>query len=160
VTPYTKYLIGSQVHPSTLEGLPFERTFIWHTGLTEANEKFIQEKLGYYFPIPGGSTVVLRALPLLRLLGFCRVHLFGFDSCVLRNQHHAYPQSENDNEPLIPVTCGGKVFECAPWMLSQASEFRDIVILLGNEMELAVYGDGLIAQMVATGASFSTQQEE
>lgn len=160
VTAYTKYLIGSQVHPSTLEGLPFERTFLWHSGLTDANEQLIRDKLGYFFPIPGGSTVMLRAIPLLRMLGFWRLHLFGFDSCVFNGRHHAYAQSENDNEPLIPVTCGGKTFECTPWMLSQASEFRDMVKFMGNEVELAVYGDGLIANMIASGASFSTQEKE
>jgi SAM-dependent methyltransferase len=160
ITPYTKYLIGSQAHPSTLEGLPYEQTFLWHSGLTEANDRFVQDKMGYYFPVPGGSTVVLRAIPLLRMLGFWRLHLFGFDSCVTKEQHHAYAQTENDNEPLVPVTCGDRMFECTPWMLSQASEFRDIVKFMGDEVELAVYGDGLIANMVSTGAVFSTQQKE
>lgn len=159
VTPYTKYLIGSQVHPSTLDGLPYDRTFLWHSGLSEENEKMIQEKLGYYFPSPGGSTVTLRAIPLLRMLGFYRIHLFGFDSCVTGTQHHAYAQPENDNEPIITVECGGKIFNCSPWMLSQASEFRDMVKLMGDVVELAVYGDGLIAQMITTGASFSTTEE-
>jgi hypothetical protein len=43
-------------------------------------------------------------------------------------------------------------------MTSQASEFRDLVRFLGDEVELAVYGDGLIAHIVATGATFSKKE--
>lgn len=159
VTPYTKYLIASQVHPATLENLPKDRTFLWHSGISQKNEELVRDKTGYFFPIPGGSTVVLRAIPLLRMLGFCQIHIFGFDSCVQDGGvHHAYDQPENDREPLISVTCGGRTFSCTPWMLSQASEFRDLVGFLGNEVELAVYGDGLISQMIATGATLSKQE--
>ena len=160
VMPLTKYLIASQVHPSTLEGLPRERTLLWHTGLVESTERLVREATGHFFPIPGGSTIVLRSIALLRMLGYWRLHFFGFDSCVMPDgAHHAYAQPENDNEVLIPVTCGGRTFECTPWMLSQASEFRDVVKFLGDEVELAVYGDGLIANMIATGASLSTKEQ-
>lgn len=155
-----KYLIASQVHSSTLDGLPRDRTYLWNSGISEANENLIRELTGYYFPVPGGSTVVLRSLALLRILGFWKIHLFGFDSCVKPNgQHHAYDQAENDNELLIPVTCGGKTFECTPWMVSQASEFRDVVKFLGDEVEIAVHGDGLIAAIIENGASFSQLKE-
>jgi SAM-dependent methyltransferase len=159
VTGYTKYLIASQAHMTTLEPLPRERTFLWHSGLSDANEALVREVLGgQFWPIPGGSTVVLRAIPLLRLLGFWRIHLFGFDSCVRMNgEHHAYAQAENDREILVPVELGGKVFQCAPWQVSQATEFRDLVAFLGDEVECAVYGDGLIASMVETGAQISTE---
>ena len=155
------YMIASQVHPSTLEGLPRDRTFLWHSAISDENAALVRELTGHFFPVPGGSTVVLRAIPLLRMLGFWRIHLFGFDSCVKREDgaHHAYPQPENDGEHFFPVTCGGRQFWCAPWMVSQASEFRSLVRSLGDEVELAVYGDGLIAQIVETGASFSTPEE-
>jgi hypothetical protein len=158
VMPDCRYLIASQVHPKALEGLPRERTYLWHTGGVSAEaEALVIERTGCFFPVPGGSTVVLRAIPLLRMLGFWRMHMFGFDSCVLPDAHHAYSQPENDHEPVIPVTCGGRTFECAPWMVSQASEFRDLVKFMGDEVELAVYGDGLIAQIIKTGASFSAK---
>lgn len=156
VTPYTKYLVASQCHPSTLEGLPRERTFLWHSGLSDANEALVRERNGgLYFPVPGGSTVVLRSIPLLRMLGLASVHLFGFDSCVEGERHHAYAQQENDGEPVVPVACGGRTFYCTPWHLSQAAEFRDLVAFLGNEVEMAVYGDGLVAHMIETGAQIS-----
>jgi len=155
-----RYLIASQCHPSTLKDLPKERTYLWHSGLNEANEKLIAERGLPYFPIPGGSTVVLRALPLLRMLGYARMHLFGFDSCVAEDAHHAYPQAENDKQTAIPVACGGRVFQCVPWQVSQASEFRDLVKFMGDEIELAVYGDGLIAHMLQTGADMFDNLKE
>ncbi len=121
--------------------------------ISDENEKLAREKLGgFFYPVPGGSTVVLRAIPLLRMLGFRRMHVFGWDSCVSGDEHHAYPQAENDRQPTFPVTVGGRVFWCVPWHMSQACEFRDLVRFLGDEVELAVYGDGLIAHMLQTGA--------
>lgn len=160
VLPQCRYLIASQVHPGTLAGLPKDKTLLWHSGVSDQNEQLIREKQdGLFFPTPGGSTVTLRAIPLLRMLGFKRFHIFGFDSCVntTDGKHHAYDQKENDCEPVIPVTCGGRMFLCTPWMTSQASEFRDLVKFLGDEVELAVYGDGLIAHIIETGASFSKE---
>jgi SAM-dependent methyltransferase len=149
-----KYLIASQADPSTLEGLPEETTSIWHSGISDANEALARSKLdGFFFPVPGGSTVTLRAIPLLRMLGFARIHVFGWDSCVMGDEHHAYGQAENDGQPTVPITCGGRTFWCVPWHVSQASEFRDLIKFLGDEIELAVYGDGLISHMLQTGAS-------
>lgn len=162
VQPDCIYLMSSQVHPATLEGLPHERTYLWHSGISAEAEQLVRDKCqGLYFPVPGGSTVLLRAIPLLRMLGFWRLHIFGWDSCVFDGaDHHAYRQPENDGEPLVPVTCGGKTFTCAPWMVSQASEFQDLIKFMGNEVELAVYGDGLIAQIVKTGATLAAEAEK
>ena len=158
VLEQTKYLIASQVHPSTLDGLPKDRTYLWHSGISPENEKLVRDRNGgHFFPIPGGCTVVLRAIPLLRMLGFYRLHMFGFDSCIRGEEHHAYAQAENDGEQLIPVSVGGKTFQCAPWMVAQASEFRDVVGLMGDEVELAVYGDGLIAAIISAGAELSEE---
>ena len=161
VSPECLYLLASQVHPKTLEGLPRERTFLWHSGVTEEAEALIREQSGSFYPIPGGSTVALRAIPLLRMLGFWRLHIFGLDSCVWRSNatHHAYPQPENDEEHLFPIVVGGRQFFCAPWMVAQASEFRGLVRLLGDEVEMEVYGDGLIAHIIATGAELADFKE-
>lgn len=154
--PTCRYLIASQCHPSVLEGLPRERTYLWHSGINDENEALVRERTGQFFPVPGGSTVVLRAIPLLRMLGFARMHFFGFDSCVSADgAHHAYSQAENDDQPLVPVTCGGRVFMCAPWMLAQAQEFQGIVQFMGDEVELSIHGDGLIATILQTGAQLA-----
>jgi hypothetical protein len=152
--PDCKYLMASQVSPKVMACLPRDRTWLWHSGINKDGEKLARElNNGLFFPIPGGCTVVTRAIPLLRMLGFSKIHVYGFDSCMNAGVHHAYAQTENDGELVLPVSCGGRTFECTPWQVTQAQEFMGLVSLLGSEMELAVYGDGLIAQIINTGAS-------
>lgn len=155
VMPDTKYLIASQCAPSVLDGLPKDRVVLWHSGMSADMRNWVRKRVGYCFPVLGGSTVMLRAIPLMRMLGFKRMHIFGFDSCVRAGEHHAYRQVENDGEAIIPVTCGGRTFECTPWQAHQAGEFRDLVGAMGDHVELAVYGDGLIAHMIQTGAEMA-----
>lgn len=149
-----KYLISSQCHPSVLEGLPRERTYMWH-GSWDLLKPIINAKREQWFQIPGGSTVMLRAIPLLRLLGFKKYHLFGFDSCLADDKHHAYEQPENNSEQIFPVSVGGRQFRCHPWMISQAQEFMDLIKFLGQEIDIEVYGDGLIKHILTTGAELA-----
>jgi hypothetical protein len=159
VQPDTKYLGASQAHPATLDGLPYANTYLWHSGISEEAQEIVRERCGVFYPVPGGSTVILRALPLLMMLGFYKFHIYGFDSCVM-DGHHGYAQAENDGEPLLPVRCGGRLFECSPWMLMQANEFRDIVGLLGDGVQIQVHGDGLIAHMLMTGANLAAEEKQ
>lgn len=149
-----KYLIASQCHPSVLEGLPKDRTLLWHTTMHTLRDT-INEARELWYGVPGGSTVMLRAIPLLRMLGFKRFHLYGFDSCLMGKDHHAYAQPENDSEVVIDTIVGGRVFKCHPWQIAQAQEFMDLIKFLGDEIELEVYGDGLINHILRTGAELS-----
>jgi SAM-dependent methyltransferase len=167
-----KYLLASQCDPSVFEGLPPDRTYLWHT-----NQALIRDLLDAQYPggwhaIPGGSTVLLRALPLMRMLGYRKFHLYGCDSC-LRNvpdgstigrtdlppQHHAYAQPENDKGLVIPVTLTGssQIFYCHPWMISQAQELMEMIRIFGSEIELAIHGDGLLAHILETGAKLARE---
>lgn len=143
-----KYLIASQCDPSVFEGLPLDRTFIWHTTF-DGLDDLLKVRYKYVFPVPGGSTVLLRAIPLLRMLGFKKFHLYGCDSCVtVDGEHHAYEQKENDNAMVVPVIVAGRVFSCTPWMISQAHEMQDLIRAIGEEIELEIYGDGLLAYIL------------
>ena len=153
-----KYFLASQCNPVCFEGLPKDRTYLWHTQSSKISETIAQEHDTWY-PIMGGSTVLLRAIPLFRMLGFKRFHLFGCDSCLEDEKHHAYEQVENDGQLVIPVDVGGKIFSCNPWMASQAQEFIDLITVLGNEIELEVYGGGLLHHILETGASYTDIKE-
>lgn len=164
VLPLTQYLICSQVHPSVLEGLPVDRTLLWHT-TADFTYEVLKERYPLCFPVPGGSTVLLRSIPLLRTLGYRKFHLFGCDSCVVTTGgdgtlHHAYQQPENDKDAVIPVVMnpGGRVFGCTTWMLSQAQEFMDLIKFMGNTVELEVYGDGLLAHILKTAAELPDEE--
>lgn len=153
-----KYLIASQCNPAVLDGLPKDRTLLWHTS-AESIKDLLDAQYAVWWGIPGGSTVMLRAIPLLRMLGFKRFHLYGFDSC-LADGHHAYAQPENDSEHVISATVGDRVFQCHAWMLSQAQEFIELCKFMGDEIELQVRGDGLISHIIETGAAMDDVKPE
>lgn len=170
VQPSTIYLMGSQVDPSVLEGLPKERTLLWHTTAEAIRDILEAECPGKWFGVPGGSTVLLRAIPLLRMLGYSRFHLFGMDSCVkeARNTgsewrhytHHAYAQPENDGVPLFPATVGGRVFQCTAWQVAQAQEFMNLIRVMGDMFEIEIHGDGLLSWILQHGAQVDIDLEE
>jgi len=156
-----KYLISSQCDPSVFENLPKDRTFIWHTS-AEMISDILQEFYPIqYWTIPGGSTVLLRAIPLMRMLGYRKFILYGCDSCLTGDDHHAYEQKENDTELVLPVIVnpGGRLFHCHTWMISQAHEFLDLIKYLGNEIELDMKGDGLLSHILQVGAEQAEIQE-
>lgn len=150
-----KYLISSQCHPAVFDSLKgFESQIsIWHSALSDKISEVLDEIYDKkWYPVPGGSTVMLRALPLLRMLGFKKFEIYGFDSCLIDEQHHAYEQKENDYKGVLNVTCGDRVFKCHAWMASQAQEFLDLMQKLADEIQLEIFGDGLIAHIIRTGA--------
>lgn len=158
VLPNVKYLIASQCHPSVLENLPKEQTLLFHCTLCDAAEEILDAQYGaWWFAIPGGSTVTLRAFTLMRLLGWWRFHVYGFDSCFVGEKHHAYPQVENDGDIRqigdVAVPNNTQTFRCAPWMVAQAQEFVDQVRAFGDEVTMCVYGTGLIANIIQSAAA-------
>lgn len=157
--PDCKYFIASQCDPSVFEKLETvkDQTYIWHTSAEEIQES-LQEVYPKCYPVPGGSTVLLRAIPLFRMLGFKRFHILGCDSCLEDGAHHAYAQPENDEQVVIPVRVGDKEFQCNPWMVSQAREFIDLIGCMGDVMELEIYG-GLLLQILKSGADRAALKE-
>lgn len=152
-----KYLLASQCHPDAFIDLPKDNTLLWHTRMSDIKD-ILDETYGEgkWWHVPGGSTVLLRVIPLMRTLGYKRFHLFGCDSCLDEGKaHHAYSQPENDSDIVLPVRCHptGRIFWCHPWMIAQATEFIGLIAIFGNEMELQVHGDGLLAHILETGAS-------
>lgn len=159
VVPGCKYAISSQCDPSIVASLPREQVLLWH-GSGEKVQEWLGEydrahnQVREYYPVPGGTTVTLRALPLLAMLGFRRINVYGFDSCVRAGRHHAYAQPENDADGLIPISVNGRGFLCAGWMVQQCKEFMEIMryILIPAGVELAVHGDGMIAAVLEAAA--------
>lgn len=126
--PGTDYWISDECHPDILKVLPRWTTYLW-----DRNK------------LDGGSTVMLCAIPLLKFAGVKKIHVFGFDSCIL-DKHHGYPQAENDADTVMRFNLEGRLFSATPWMISQAEEFLEKQKDWG--MNLKVYGDGLIAWML------------
>jgi hypothetical protein len=142
-----KYLLASVCHPDVVKAAPQDRTILWHPGPNNDVAEVLKEYDGEHFPVNGGSTVMLRGIPLLRMLGYRKFHCYGWDSCLMGDEHHAYTQDENDEAEIMTMIVGGREFKCRLWMATQAQEFIWIQKLLGD-VELAVYGDGLIAHLI------------
>ena len=170
LTDTTKYIIASQCHPSVFDDLPLDRTFVWQVSISPEIVDHVNKHYGKqyedWYPMPGGSTVMLRAFPLLRSLGYHKIHAYGFDSCVFPGKyHHAYDQVENDDGGPIEMTaCKNsrfeKVFLCHPWMVYQVKEFQLMSTRLLQDVDLIVYGDGLIAYMIKVAAEEADETEE
>lgn len=156
--PQTKYFIASQCDPVVFDALESFETFIWHapipreTGDPRANvwregrkfyrDYYLSDK--NYLIVPGGVTVTAKTVMLAYWLGFRNIHIFGFDSCWMDGEHHAYEQPEN-RDKSVRFKLGERWFNCAPWMAHQADSFFKLVVNLPDNLNLVVHGDGLIA---------------
>ena len=155
------YIMASQIHPELVDKLPPERTYLFQANCDPRSAEICKELVGEmykdWFPVPGGSTVMLRCLPALQMMGFRSIEIYGFDSCFMGDkEHHAYPQVENDiSEANINrvgmISNNGKTFAVDGWMLCQCKEFMDIRQRLIRKLDIKVHGDGLIAHCLEAG---------
>jgi hypothetical protein len=169
--PGCRYLLASQCAPETFEACENRDTTIFHCVGSDEEDAVIKAHYdGHYHAVGGGTTVMLRAITLLRMLGFFRMDIYGMDSCWLEGKHHAYGQPENDHDQAHPVWLVPKhpmtgeslperkrKFLCDPWHMKQAEEFQSMVKAFGHMFLLNVHGDGLIANMLRMGAEMSRE---
>jgi hypothetical protein len=168
--PQCFYFAASQCHGDVWRTLAQrERTFIWHS----VNPKYPERPVldAYYgpkqwTPIPGGTTVVTRALTLLRTIGYLRFDLFGIDCCWLGGKHHAFDQPENAKDRRFKFTvvpARGELtprrFVCSPWMMKQAEDVLQMVRVNGDSFLLNIHGDGMLAYMFKSGADVVVSEE-
>lgn len=161
--PDCRYLLASQCHPAVFEAVA-DRANVWLWHAVAAREGPVAAALDAYYlqrwtPIPGGTTVAMRALILLRTLGFLRFDLFGIDSCWLDGQHHAFEQPENAGDRQVRCTVApsdrpdlARDFVCAPWHCQQLDDFLHTVRLRGQDFQLRVHGRGLLAYVLEAAA--------
>lgn len=146
---YTQFFVCSHAHPALFDELEGYDVHMFHCpGSKEAAKVINEHFFGMWAPLKGGTTVGLRAIYLLHMLGSRRVSIYGMDSCYSNGHHHAYPQRENDAKRYWVVRCGGRKFKTTPWMASQAEEFVQMQATAPEDLELAVHGDGLIAHWI------------
>jgi hypothetical protein len=167
--PQCKYLLSSQCHPDTwarLEGR--EHVWIWHSGSGAGAQKDLLDAYycGQWAVTAGGTTVAMRALHLLRALGYIRMDLFGIDSCYLGDAHHAYAQPENDKDGRLKLTINPswnpqekQTFYCAPWHIKQLEDFLQTVRINGEHFLLNIHGNGLLAFALGAGSAVEWSQD-
>jgi hypothetical protein len=169
--PRCRYFIASQCDPATWAALgDREDVWIFHAaaGDNDAIKPVLDEFYGgRWLPTPGGTTVILRAISVLRMTGFLRFDLFGVDSCYMDGQHHAYPQPENEQDKRFPFKVHptghpemARTFQCAPWHISQLECFLQNVRINGEHYLLNVHGDGLLAYALKASAEVEWSVDE
>lgn len=138
-------LYSAQCHPLVLgKAMLAGRLILWCPSIANIL-KILNEYGKTAAIIQGGSSVGLKAIALAHVLGHKAVHLYGYDSSYRDNNNHAYPQPLNDKERVIDITMNGREFRAAPWMATQACEFKDsLPNFINMGLELYVHGDGLI----------------
>jgi hypothetical protein len=151
-----RYYVASQCHPDAWAAVKDADTWIWHACRPEDEER--RNLLDAYYGgrwhgIPGGTTVTIQAVMLLRSLGFLRFDLFGVDSCMASSlQHHAYSQPENDADDVLKVEVfptsrpnETRRFLCTAWHLQQFAELLKVIRLNHKNFSVNVHGNGLLA---------------
>lgn len=139
------YLISAFCHPDVFEVLKGYKVTLWMSDMDGVMPmvQAIEDKPVCL--VGGGATVGLKTMPMTYLMGFRKMHLFGFDSSYRGDANHAYTQPMNDKESRIEVFANGRKFTCAPWMAKQAHEWQQWARkLTALGVEIWVHGDGLI----------------
>jgi hypothetical protein len=167
--PGCRYYLASQCHPDIWAAVAGrEYAAIFHAigeeeGVSEILNAYY---LGQWTKVPGGTTVVMRALTLMRLLGYLRFDLFGVDSCFMGEAGHAYAQPENDKDRRIPFKVHptdrpdlARVFTCSPWHLKQLEDFCQLVRVNGQHFRINVHGDGLLAYALQSSADITLSEQ-
>jgi SAM-dependent methyltransferase len=94
--------------------------------------------------VGGGTTVGLSAMVLAYVLGYRKIHLYGYDSSYREDRSHAYYQFDPQSIPCVS-TVAGRSFHTSLAMAKQAELFpqlSDSLIDLGCLITLR--GDGLL----------------
>lgn len=151
------YLISSQCDHEIVKSLPPDQTWLWHSSSAEPVREAIEElnRSCEWYPVHGGTTVATSSLVLLAMLGFRNVEVFGLDSCIREDAHHAYDQPENDGDNVQKLKVGSREFRCHPWMVIQANDFQSVVrhiLSKIDDFQLVVHGDGMIAEILKYAA--------
>jgi len=163
-----QYLLASQCHPDTVAASPEGRTLMWQVTLEDRFLDQVRESFGEmykdWFPCPGGSTVAYRTLCALNMLGIRKIHVYGLDSCLREDEHHAYAQEENDKSHVMDLRVGkgtewDRTFKVHPWMATQAKEWLNLVGQHFQNMQLDIKGDGLIAHLTNSNAELFLQED-
>lgn len=139
-SPQTQHYLASQCHPD-LFGV--DNITLWHSnspGMAEFLQGAKETAL-----VGGGSTAGLQALVIAHILGYRKIHLYGYDSSYREEKHHAYEQSLNQDDRKVTAVIGDRSFQSTPWMVQQAEEFITTSAALEREGAIiTVHGDGLI----------------
>jgi hypothetical protein len=151
------YLIASQCCPEVFDYLSDQRVILWHL-LASSSHEFLKGRP----QIGGGSTSGSRAVVLAYMMGFRKMHLFGFDSCLQGKNPKKLRKvtgdmwGDEEKEPILELFCDGITFYADPAMAAQANEIQDVFSMLEGS-KIKAYGHGLIQQVINANAKLGME---
>ena len=143
------YLVASKVSPVVFDWLADQQVTLWHGWFGRGEEKLYPEGANM---IGGGSTSGLRGITLAFLMGFRRVMLFGFDSCLAGKVKRVDGSKASGFWTTMRAGIEGPERICDFSMASQAAEFQAMTLDIMPGLKVKVVGDGLIADIMAERA--------
>lgn len=143
----TIHYVAAQASPKVFDRLKTygAKVYMYLTNLPDL-KSMIGDKLGSNYYVIGGTvgTVGIKSMALAHALGYRDMHLFGYDSSYLDDDHHAYSQPLNDNATTIEVFVDGRKYITSPTLANQAEQFpawaKSLVLHAGCKIELHCHG--------------------
>lgn len=142
-----KQYYATQCHEDVIDAA--ENAILWHANTPEIPDAFLDKDM---FWIGSGTTVGIRAIPLLYTLGYRKFRLYGYDSSYSNDgEGHVYKQAINDSDRIIEVEAEGRKFKTTAWMVTQTEEFLEVMAHFTNlGCEFTILGDGLLPYSAKT----------
>jgi hypothetical protein len=143
--------------------VPSDKIGLFHCIIDHIDEYLPQHKEATL--VGGGVTSGLSAMSVAFVLGYRKLHLYGYDSSDRGGASHAYDQHETDAEKRrLTVWVNDKSFTTQFAMFKQAEGFPQFAQLLADQdCIITVHGDGLlpaVARSMATATLFQPQPSE
>lgn len=164
VTPHhdCSYLLASQCHADVFDALPRRKIQVWHCAVQAGDVLPPVDPPHHY--VMGNVTVGLTAMSLVFMMGYRKLHLYGYDSSdALEGDMHAYEQTQGRAESTrLQVWCNGRKFTAGIAMYAQAEGFEAVAHMLMNADEnclITVHGDGLLPERARTMVSTPATEE-
>lgn len=142
------YFMASCCDPKAWENLKGKRVTVFHCYGDPVVDKWIHEQGEEGAAAAGGTTVGLRAMEVAGLLGFRKFLIHGMDCSFDQERHAGRHPNETDMEIVVKVN--GRQFRTSPQLYEAAREFVELFLKHRIDAEVAVYGDGLLPELMRT----------
>ena len=160
-----RYLVASHCSDEVFDALAAHDVAVWHAGGAVDEADPVWGERGAVL-VGGGCTVGLRAIVLATIFGYSELHLFGMDTCMSGELHHAYEYSTDDEKylcakGLTEVRIGselGNSFTMSGYQIGQMVGFKEILNIYSDRVKFVVHGGGVLAELLRLGCQGAQRQ--
>lgn len=144
-----QYMPCSTVHPNYIDTLldAGANVKLWHCFSTELEALRITPAGDV--SITGGADAGMRAMSVMRFMGYVNLHVFGMDGCSFDNESHAdiHTNAMRKFFDLEYPEGSGKIYRTTPHLLDVSKTVPHEIDMLKLE-NVQFYGDGLVRAIV------------